>query len=102
MYLSYIPTVRNRRFKEVGDQLHTSLCVIVKKRKDAIEAGEGVNDDLLGILLDSNLGIGILMNLQEVIDECKLFYLAGQETTSILLVLDFTLAQAQIRIKQNA
>lgn len=62
-----------------------------------MEAGEPTKDDLLGILMESNsketqshdnnkkkqqLG----MSFQEMIDECKLFYFAGQETTSVLLV----------------
>ncbi|KMT12323.1 hypothetical protein BVRB_5g102650 [Beta vulgaris subsp. vulgaris] len=61
-----------------------------------MEAGEAVKEDLLGIMLDSNYKeiqqskIGsnkqhLAMSSQEIIDECKLFYLAGQETTSVLL-----------------
>ena len=64
-----------------------------------MEAGEAAKDDLLGVLLKSSFqGIqdnqygnskkqqNIKLSLQEVIEECKLFYLAGQDTTSSLLV----------------
>ncbi|KAJ8452420.1 hypothetical protein Cgig2_006225 [Carnegiea gigantea] len=94
----YIPTVRNRRFNRINDEIDTLLKRIIDKRKKAMEAGEAPKDDLLGILMDSNMkeikqaaasgsknqrhGI----SLEEVIEECKLFYFAGQETTSILLV----------------
>ncbi|XP_010685026.2 cytochrome P450 CYP72A219 [Beta vulgaris subsp. vulgaris] len=95
--LRYFPTATNRRFKDTDDQLHASLYAIINKRKEAIETGEEVKADLLGILLDSNMkeiqqeggsskNQHKGMSLQEVIDECKLFYIAGQETTSTLLV----------------
>ncbi|KAL9227428.1 hypothetical protein vseg_003117 [Gypsophila vaccaria] len=95
--LRFIPTARNRRFKQIEDQLQTLLKGIVDKRKEEMEAGEGTKDDLLGILMESNLkeiekaadinkSRQLGMTLQEVVDECKLFYFAGQETTSVLLV----------------
>ena len=71
-------------------------------RKEDLEAGETVEADLLGILMDSDLHeirqpIGkskdqhVGMSLEEVIKDCRLFYLAGQETTSILLKWTFIL-----------
>ncbi|KAJ8452410.1 hypothetical protein Cgig2_006215 [Carnegiea gigantea] len=95
--MMYIPTERNRRFNEIDHEIQPSLKGIIDKRKQAMEAGEATKSDLLGILMDSNLKeiqqhadtnnrnrqLGI--SLQDVIEDCKLFYLAGQETTSPLL-----------------
>ncbi|XP_071906226.1 cytochrome P450 CYP72A219-like [Coffea arabica] len=68
---------------------------IISERLKEIQTGEATSDELLGILLESNLnkirqhGNKNGMSLEEVIEECKLFYLAGQETTSGLLDKDF-------------
>ena len=95
----YIPTARNRRFKQINDQIQTLLKGIIDKRKKAVEAGKADKADLLDILLDCHLNElqqaaatnsknqQPRISLQEMIDDCKLFYLAGQkETTSAFLV----------------
>ncbi|KAI3465870.1 hypothetical protein Pfo_022533 [Paulownia fortunei] len=77
---------------QIVKEVESSILGIIDKRMKAIEAGESTSDDLLGILLESNFkeiqqhGNKFGMSLQEVIEECKLFYFAGQETTSSLLV----------------
>ncbi|KAL8148721.1 cytochrome P450 CYP72A219-like [Apium graveolens] len=87
----YIPTKACRRMNQVCTELQVSIKSIIGKRELEKQKGEANNDDdLLGILTESNSkeikeqGIG--MSIQEVIDECKLFYFAGSETTSNLLV----------------
>ncbi|EFH59147.1 CYP72A15 [Arabidopsis lyrata subsp. lyrata] len=85
---SYLPTKGNRRMKAKAREIQVILRGIVNKRLRAREAGEAPSDDLLGILLESNLrqteGNG--MSTEDLMEECKLFYFAGQETTSVLLV----------------
>ncbi|XP_054817102.1 cytochrome P450 72A397-like [Prosopis cineraria] len=99
----YIPFWRfihakdKRRMEEIDGIVEDLLKGIIEKKEKALKAGEAIiKNDLLGILLESNhkqiesqgnyqnniLG----MSLQEVIYECKVFYVAGQETTSALLV----------------
>ncbi|KAL7087072.1 hypothetical protein ACP275_13G042800 [Erythranthe tilingii] len=88
----YLPTKTNRRMKRIITELESLLRAIIDQRTKAIEAGEATSNDLLDILLESNSkeikqnGHKFGMSLQDVIEECKLFYLAGQETTSSLLV----------------
>lgn len=80
--------------KEINRDIIASLNDIINKREREIKAGEATKNDLLGILLesnhkeikDNNNNKNVGMNLDDVIKECKLFYLAGEETTSVLLV----------------
>ncbi|PHT97624.1 Secologanin synthase [Capsicum chinense] len=88
----FLPTKTNKRMKQIYNEVRTLVLGIINKRMRMIEDGE-THDDLLSILLASNLQeiqqhghkkFG--MSIDEVIEECKLFYFAGQETTSTLLV----------------
>ncbi|MQM20989.1 hypothetical protein Taro_054019 [Colocasia esculenta] len=89
----YIPTKKNRRMKETFREVSELLRNMIIKREKAMQSGIASNDDLLGLLLESNLAYSsekgdldkFRMTTEDMIDECKLFYFAGQETTSCLL-----------------
>ncbi|KAH9620242.1 hypothetical protein KSS87_014026 [Heliosperma pusillum] len=83
----YIPTKRNRRANEIVRQIGETLTRMIESRKAEMEEGGSSKDDLLGILLESNISEkGRGLTTYEVAQECQLFYLAGSETTSSLLV----------------
>lgn len=97
----FLPTKTNRREAKIINEMESLLKNMIQRRQNAMEAGEESKDDLLGILLKSNLeGVvqdqqnqhrsnkqqTVKLGMKEVIEECKMFYIAGQETTSSLLV----------------
>nr|GEW43612.1 cytochrome P450 CYP72A219-like [Tanacetum cinerariifolium] len=87
----FLPTKSNRRMKEIARNVESLIKEIILERVTAMNMGESSKEDLLGILLESNNkekqhgnnkpGLSI----DDVIEECKIFYLAGQETTADLL-----------------
>ncbi|GJY83314.1 cytochrome P450 CYP72A219-like protein [Tanacetum coccineum] len=87
----FIPTKTIKKLKEKGNELRAIIKGIINKRKTlAIHVGDGSHDDLLGCLLKSNLKeieeAGVGMSMEDVIDECKLIYLAATETISTLIL----------------
>ncbi|KAL5135838.1 Cytochrome P450 72A68 [Glycine soja] len=90
----FLPTANHRRMKEIDREIKASLTDMISNREKALKAGEATENDLLGILLETNHketeehgnSKNVGMSLEDVIEECKLFYFAGQETTSALLV----------------
>ncbi|KAG5235308.1 cytochrome P450 [Salix suchowensis] len=89
----FLPIQSNRRLKAIDNEIKASLKALINKREKAMSAGEDTKNDLLDLLLESNLSEiqahgntkSVGMSSDDVVDECKIFYLAGQETTSVLL-----------------
>lgn len=87
MICRHVPTRTNRRTKAIAEEIRSLLKGIINKREKAMEReGEVINGDLLDTLMESNRRETHGMSIEDVIKECKLFYFAGSETTSLLLV----------------
>jgi cytochrome P450 len=80
--------------REINNEVISLLRGLIEKRMQAMkdEGESGGKDDLLGMLLESNMrhtdehGQSSLgMATEDVVEECKLFYFAGMKTTSVLL-----------------
>ncbi|XP_022140092.1 cytochrome P450 CYP72A219-like isoform X2 [Momordica charantia] len=93
--LRFFPTKSNDKMVKINKEMKILISSIINERKKDMEAGEAACNDLLGILIESNLNEirqkhgnnkDAGMSIEDVIEECKLFYLAGQETTATLLV----------------
>ncbi|WCJ32365.1 Cytochrome P450 72A397 [Euphorbia peplus] len=90
----FLPTKRNRRMKQIDKEIKALLRNMIQKREKVMKTGEAMKSDLLGLLMESNMreieekgrnkNMGLSIN--DVMDECRLFYFAGQETTSSLVI----------------
>ncbi|XP_020530436.1 cytochrome P450 CYP749A22 isoform X3 [Amborella trichopoda] len=71
--------------KILDQQITKSIMKMIEAREKKVRNGDanGYGDDYFGMLLQSQVNSNI--SLQDIVDECKTFYLAGHETTSALL-----------------
>ncbi|XP_044473343.1 cytochrome P450 CYP72A219-like [Mangifera indica] len=89
----FLPFKENRKLKNNHNEFRELIKDIIRKREETLKIGKENNDDLLGLLVESNHreieehgNKQNGMSLEEVIEECKLFYFAGQESTQSLIV----------------
>ncbi|KAK2991409.1 hypothetical protein RJ640_010873 [Escallonia rubra] len=90
----FLPSKRIKRMKEIFREVHNCVRSIINNREEVREFEESSDDDLLGMMLKynqdeikehgNNKDAG--MSIDDIIEECKLFYFAGQESTANLLV----------------
>ncbi|XP_030440213.1 cytochrome P450 CYP749A22-like [Syzygium oleosum] len=69
--------------------IYDAILGIVEKREEKVKAGEAADfgDDFLGQLVKACRGMdeSKKITIDDLVDECKTFYLAGQETTNALM-----------------
>ncbi|XWS69605.1 hypothetical protein CRYUN_Cryun04dG0192900 [Craigia yunnanensis] len=75
--------------EKIAKAIHDSVMKIVKKREEKVMTGEAdsFGCDFLGLLVNAyhDLDERKRISIEDLIDECKTFYFAGQETTNSLL-----------------
>jgi len=71
----------------VNNEIQTILRAMIDRKLKSMETEGSESNDLLGLLLQCTTADDhkYRITIEEVIDECKLFYFAGHETTSTLL-----------------
>ncbi|KAJ4834925.1 hypothetical protein Tsubulata_043549 [Turnera subulata] len=84
--LRFLPTKKNKRRYSIDTQIKTTLRNIIHMKEEALRNEDSDNaNDLLSLLLRSKAQADNELTIDDVIEECKLFYFAGQETTANLL-----------------
>ncbi|KAL2346595.1 hypothetical protein Fmac_000595 [Flemingia macrophylla] len=80
----FLPTRKNKRRYDLDVRIRAMLGGIIKKKEQVMKEGKLKEHDLLSILLQCRDEHNSLTT-EDVIEECKLFYFAGQATTAVTL-----------------
>lgn len=77
----FLPTKKNKRRYEIDNQIKATLKDMIIRKQRKLKSGK-TEDDLLSLLLHCQNLTDNDMTIDDVMEECKLFYFAGQETTA--------------------
>ncbi|KAH7578168.1 hypothetical protein JRO89_XS01G0348200 [Xanthoceras sorbifolium] len=87
----YLPTPSNIRIWKLDMIVKNTIRNIIKGRMNAEATGssDGYGDDILGLMIGASTMVqsrsDLKLKMDEIIDECKSFFFAGNETTAVLL-----------------
>lgn len=89
----FLPTAFNRLCRRVDKELEGVICQMIESRlrSSQVDGGDLYGNDLLGLLLSSMTSVGMedpkkrSLGITEVMGECKTFFLAGHETSVVVL-----------------
>ncbi|XP_059068906.1 cytochrome P450 734A1-like [Cryptomeria japonica] len=90
----FLPTTKNRQSWHLEKEIRRSLRQVIDAREKTAEMERtgSYGADLLGLMMSESKEQGRInaksnasLSTEEIIDECKTFYFAGHETTSVLL-----------------
>ncbi|EEF44378.1 cytochrome P450 CYP72A219 [Ricinus communis] len=90
LWSRFLPSELNKRMMQIHQEIQSLLLGLIENREKAVLSGNENQNDLLNLLLKSNFNEvhqnkNIGMSREDMIEECKLFYFAGHETTANLL-----------------
>ncbi|KAI3859921.1 hypothetical protein MKX03_006984 [Papaver bracteatum] len=88
----FLPTKKNRRRMKLDSRIRAMFRELINKKEQAIRNKKSRFYDLLGLLLQCN----VCMTMEEVTEECKLFYFTGQDTTSTWLTWTMIKAREEV------
>jgi cytochrome P450 len=106
---SIIPMPLNIKIILTKLAVSKSLGEIIQSRKDMVKGDNNAyGNDLLGFMLNAAMeeiaieGGNVHFGMQSLIDNCKTFFLAGQETTSTLLTWTMMLLASHTTWQERA
>ncbi|WJX19738.1 hypothetical protein P8452_09383 [Trifolium repens] len=82
----YLPTKSNLEIWKLDRKMKKSLKCIIESRLNSQSDNCSYGDDLLGVMMDTKNDGPNKLKMNEIMEECKTFFFAGQETTSNWLV----------------
>ncbi len=82
---AWVPTRVNRKLRAAARQIDGLILGIIAERKQSHARGETLRDDLLSLLVDARDEDGAGMSDTQIRDEAMTLFLAGHETTALVL-----------------
>lgn len=88
----YLPTKFNKRLRETEKDMRAMFKAMIETKEEIKRVSTNKNSDLLCSMLASNTkqvqeqGPDSGLSLDDLIDDCKAFYLAGQNVTASLFI----------------
>jgi cytochrome P450 family 709 len=86
----YLPTKRNRCKWMLEKNLRSSVLQIIEPQ--LASTSNEYRNDLLGLMLQTSMATdqggkegNLCLSIDEIINECKMFFFAGHDTTALLL-----------------